>query len=101
MQEDDDNEKRNSEGEIISFMKDIEKESKSMMSDLVEIDDMLSALKSKIALDKASKKEIFQRIDTIRLRIGIMEREDRRELNEEEVAETLLEKLKKWVNQVV
>ncbi|HJX05566.1 MAG TPA: hypothetical protein VJ461_02565 [Candidatus Nanoarchaeia archaeon] len=101
MQEDDDNEKKNAEGEIISFMRDIEKESKSMMSDLVEIDDKLSELKSKIAMEKTSKREIFRMIDTIRLRIGIMEREDRREMNEEEVAETLLEKLRKWINQVV
>jgi hypothetical protein len=94
-------EKPNSRGEIIAFMKDMKKESKAMMNELIDIDDMLSKLKMKLADESSSKREIYRMIDSIRLRIGVMEREDRIELNEEDEAETLLEKLKKWVDQVV
>lgn len=91
----------NSRGEIIAFMKDMKKESKNMMDELIDIDDMLSKLKIKLSQDSDCKKDLYRIIDAIRLRIGVMEREDRIELNEEQEAETLLEKLKKWVDQVV
>ncbi|MBN2458964.1 hypothetical protein JXB28_01655 [Candidatus Woesearchaeota archaeon] len=93
--------KGNPEGEVMAFMRDMKKESKNMMTELIDIDDLLSKLKIKIAEDSTSKKELYRIIDSIRLRIGVMEREDRIELNEEEEAETLLEKLKKWVDQIV
>jgi len=82
-------------------MKDMKKESKAMMNELIDIDDMLSRLKIRLTDESASKRELYRIIDAIRLRIGVMEREDRIELNEEEEAETLLEKLKKWVDQIV
>jgi hypothetical protein len=95
------NEKEAEEGEVMRFMKDIEKESKSMMLDLTDMDDMLLSLQERVEAGKSDQKEILRTIENVRLRIGVMEREDKRELNEEEVAESLLSKLKKWVDQLV
>lgn len=97
----DDNEKEADEGEVMKFMKDIEKESKSMMLDLTEMDDTLLSLQERLEAGRADNKEILRTIEHLRLRIGVMEREDKRELNEEEVAESLLSKLKKWVDQMM
>lgn len=83
------------------FMKDMESESKSMMKDLAEIDDMLLSLKERVDDGRADRREILQTIEAIRLRIGVLEKEDKIEINEEEVAESLLAKVKKWVDQVV
>lgn len=88
-------------GEVMAFMKDIEEESKSMMQDLAQIDDMLVSLAERLEEDRADKREILRTIESVRVRIGVMEKEDRIEMNEEEVAESLLSKLKKWVEQVV
>jgi hypothetical protein len=88
-------------GEVMSFMKDMEEESKSMMQDLTGIDDMLVSLKERLEEDRADKREILRIIESVRLRIGVLEKEDKIEINEEEVAESLLSKLKKWVDQVV
>jgi len=89
------------EGEVMHFMKDMESESKSMMKDLAEIDDMLLSLKERVDDGRADRREILQTIEAIRLRIGVLEKEDKIEINEEEVAESLLAKVKKWVDQVV
>jgi len=93
--------KNDEEGEVMEFMKDMEKESKSMMDDLAEIDNALLSLKERIEDKRADTDEIIKVIDKIRSRIGVVEREDKRELDEEEVAETLLDKLKRWVDQIV
>ena len=89
------------QGEILAFMKDMEKESKSMMQDLMEIDDKLASVQNRLELDRADRKELVKDIEAIRMRIGVLEREDKREINEEEVAKSLLAKLKRWVDQVV
>ena len=94
-------EKGDDEGEVMQFMRDIEKDSKSMMQDLTDIDDMLKSLQERVEESRADSKEILRTIENVRLRIGVMEREDKRELNEEEVEESLLSKLKKWVDQIV
>jgi len=92
---------KNEKGEVIKFMEDIKEESNIMMRDLIDIDDKLLSLQKKLELGEVDKKEILKVIESVRLRIGVLEKEDRRELGEEEIAETLLEKLKKWVGQVV
>ncbi len=97
----DDERKEFDEGEVMQFMKDIENESKSMMRDLTEIDGMLESLQERIETGRADKREIARTIENVRLRIGVLEREDKREINEEEVAESLLDKLRKWVDQLV
>lgn len=92
---------KNREGEIITFMEDIKKDSNEMMKELIHIDDLLCKIKAKVGEEPVNKQEINRLIDSVRLRIGILEREERIELNEEEEAETLLEKLKGWVDRVV
>ncbi len=100
--EDDEEEKKtNDKGEVMHFMRDIEEESRSMMEDLTQIDNMLLSLKERVEEDRADRRELLRVIESIRLRIGVLEKEDRIEINEEEVAESLLAKLKKWVDQVV
>ena len=67
----------------------------------MEIDDILLSLRDKVQKGKISKKKTIEIINSIRLRIGVIEREDKRELNEEEIAQSLLQKLKRWVDEVV
>lgn len=95
------NDNSKDQGEILAFMKDMKKESESMMKDLMEIDDILLSLRDKVQKGKISKKKTIEIINSIRLRIGVIEREDKRELNEEEIAQSLLQKLKRWVDEVV
>jgi predicted nucleic acid-binding Zn-ribbon protein len=89
------------QGEILAFMKDIERESRSMMDDLVQLDNRLASVQGKLERGKGDKKELAKEIEAIRVRIGALEREDKRELSEEEVAKSLLGKLKRWIDQVV
>ena len=89
------------EGEVMEFMKDLESESKNMMKDLKEIDDMLLSLSERVDSGRAERWEIIKTIEQVRLKIGIIEKEDKREMNEEEVAESLLGKVKKWMDMVV
>ena len=93
--------KEDGEGEVIQFMRDIKKESEALMMELIEIDGMLSKLENRLRTEDVAKEETLKTIEQVRLRIGTLEKEDRREMNEEDVAESLLMKLKKWVNQVV
>lgn len=88
-------------GELMSFMQDMKKESQTMMQDLMDIDDMLVSLEDRLRLEDVDKRVILKTIEEVRLRIGVLEKEDKRELSEEAVAESLLKKLKKWVDQVV
>ena len=88
-------------GEIIQFMEDIKRESESMMKDLNEMDSSLIHLKMLMEKDSVDKQRVIDIIESIRRRIGVLENVDQRELREEEVAESLLQKLKKWVDQVV
>lgn len=95
------NDNSNDKGEILSFMRDMKKESESMMKDLMEIDDILLSLRDQVQKGKISKKKTIEIINSIRLRIGVLEREDKRELNEEEITQSLLQKLKRWIDEVV
>jgi len=101
MPEDYADENKFDEGEVMHFMKDIEKESRSMMEDLAQIDNTLLSLKERVEEDRIDRREILRIIESVRLRIGVLEKEDKREINEEEVAESLLDKLRKWVDQLV
>ena len=84
------------EGELMRFLRDIENESKSMMHDLSEIDGMLMSLQERVDSGKSKiKSELLRTIENVRVRIGVLEREDKREMGEEEVAESLLDKLEK------
>lgn len=94
-------EEKDSKGELIAFMDDIKKESQAMMNELKTIDNILISLKSGIEAGAEDKKALIKDIDSIRTRIGVLEQEDRREMNEEEIAESLLKKLKKWVDKVI
>ena len=68
---------------------------------LIDLDDKLLSLQDRLELGEVDKKEILKIIESVRLRIGVLEKEDKRELGEEEIAESLLSTLKKWIDQVV
>ncbi|MBN2052030.1 hypothetical protein JW756_00840 [Candidatus Woesearchaeota archaeon] len=99
--EDKDSEVEEGEGEVMAFMEDLEEDSKSMMQDLMDIDGMLLNLQERVELKNPGKEEILKDIESIRFRIGVLEKKDRIELSEEEEVETLLDKLKKWVDRVM
>ncbi len=92
---------KQNQGELEKFMKAMTDESRNIMRDLMEIDDYLASLQDKLELKDVDKQSLIKEIQDLRLRIGVLEREDKRELSEEEVATTLLEKLKKWVEEAV
>ncbi len=89
------------EGEVMAFIGDMEEDSRSIMKDLIYIDGLLLTLQEKLETEEIDKNELLRRIEEIRLKIGILERKDRIEIGEEEEAETLLNKIKKWVDKVV
>ena len=92
---------KQNQGELEKFMKDMTDESRNIMRGLMEIDDYLASLQDKLELKDVDKESLIKEIQDLRLRIGVLEREDKREVSEEEVATTLLEKLKKWVDEAV
>ena len=90
-----------SAGEIDEILQDIRKESKTMMKDLMEVDNILVSLKDKIENDHFDKEEFLKEIEGIRSMIGSLEKEDVQEENYEEIADNLIKKLKKWINLIV
>jgi hypothetical protein len=89
-------------GELVKFMQDLKSESMDMMDKLTQIDGILVRIKAQLESGKTiSNKKLIDDIEDIRSRIGSLEREDEIELGEEEQADTLLEKLKKWVDQII
>jgi hypothetical protein len=92
----------NENGELSAFLNDMKEESADMMKKLVYIDSILINLQNMLISDDGIKKEyILSKIKEIRGQIGSIEQEDEMELGEEEETDTLLSKLKKWVDQIV
>jgi chromosome segregation ATPase len=87
-------------GEIDRLLKDLRKEGEIMMQDLIGVDEQLVALKSSIESGNIDKEELLEKINDIRQRIGTLEEEDKRELNEEDIATNLIAKLRKWVDAI-
>ena len=87
-------------GEIDKILEDIKSESKLIMEDLMEVDNILSSLKDKVEMDETSKESILKEIEAVRLRIGVLEKEDVQEEEYEEMADSLIKKLRKWVDYV-
>ena len=89
-------------GEVFELMGDIKREATNMLEDLQDIDSSLTELENRIKdVDQINKEELLGIIETIRIKIGTIEKEDKRELEEEEIANNLLSKLKKWVDTIV
>ncbi len=88
-------------GEIEAALSDIRKESRNMMDDLMEVDMVICSLIGRLQSGDIEKDEIIEALESIRIRIGVLEEEDKRELGEEEVAANLITKLKKWVDMVI
>jgi len=86
------------DGEIGQFLDDIKSDSEEMLKDLKEIDQKLSELEDNVAEKKIGSNEILEQIRDIRVKVGIMENVDARELKEEEIANSLLTKIRSWVD---
>ncbi len=86
------------EGEISAIMGDIKRDTQSMMDDIREVNDFLNDLEKLLQTEKVDKEQVMETIKAIKLRIGVLEKEDQRELSEEEIADSLISKLKKWMD---
>ena len=93
---------KNSErGEIDQILEDIKSESKEMMKELMEVDNILISVKDSIDFGDFDKEELINKINDIRMRIGALEKDDVKEEKYEEIADNLILKLKKWVDLIV
>ena len=88
-------------GEIDNILKDMKLEGEAMMRNLREIDNLLITLDEKNKSDNVDKEEISDLIKFIRLKIGILEKEDQTEENFEEMADNLLLRLKRWMDDII
>ena len=88
-------------GEIDNILKDMKLEGEAMMRNLIEIDNLLITLDEKNKSDNVDKEEISDLIKFIRLKIGILEKEDQTEENFEEMADNLLLRLKRWMDDII
>jgi len=93
--------KDGSEGEAIEFLEDLEKESESIIEYLKEIDEKLETITDIIKQEKFDKNDILTEIAAIRLRIGVIENKGRKEISEEEEVESLLSKIRRWMEAIV
>ena len=82
------------EGEGKLLLEQIRQISQDLLRNLIEIDDKLAKLQESIKIsEEVDKESLIKEINDMRLRIGVMEREDTVELKEEEILENMIKKL--------
>jgi len=85
-------------GEGTKLLEQIHEMSKDVMEDLVELDNKLSKLQNTIETkDEIDKDELLQQIKDLRTTIGAIEHEDSEEMEEEEILESMMKKLKNLI----
>jgi hypothetical protein len=90
------------DGELIKYIKDFKRESQDMIKNLLYVDDLLNNIQRRIELGEGiSNEELLETVKDIRQRIGQVRKEEEDELGEELIANNLLNKLKRWVEEIV
>jgi hypothetical protein len=89
-------------GELIKYIEDFKKESEEMIKNLLFVDDLLQNLERRITLgEQLTSDELSEQLKDIRYRIGQIKQEEEEELDEEIIANNLLNKLRRWVDELV
>ncbi len=83
------------EGEETKLLEQIHSMSKDILNDLMDIDTKLNAIAEDIKIsDEIDKKTVLADLAEIRKQIGLMEKEDIEEMQEEQIVENINSKLK-------
>lgn len=87
------------EGEGKLLLEQIRQISQDILSNLMDIEDKLSKLQDSVKYNEEINKEaLLNQITEIRLRIGVMEREDTQEIEEEKILENLITKINSLID---
>ncbi|MBN1792730.1 hypothetical protein JW826_03535 [Candidatus Woesearchaeota archaeon] len=90
------------DGEVIRYIKAFKEESEDMIKNLLYVDSLLQDLERRLSLgENISNEELLKKVKDLRVRVGDIKKEEEAELGEELIANNLLNKLKKWVDQLV
>lgn len=89
-------------GEVSEIIKNLEKETTSMMSYLQDIDDKLIEIHDEIKESETLDREnLMKTIVKIREMIGTLENQDKAESAQEEAADNLIKRFKQLIDKVV
>jgi hypothetical protein len=89
-------------GELIKYVQDFKAESEDMIKNLLYVDELVQSLERRIELgERPDDDELSDKLKDIRLRIGEIKKEEEEELDGELIANNLLNKLRKWVDELV
>ena len=86
------------EGEGKLLLEQIRQISQDLLKSLRDIDKELEGVEDSVNTNNAmDRQDLMNRINSIRITIGSMEKEDMQELEEEEILENMMEKLDKLI----
>ncbi len=89
------------DGEVIKTLKDFKSKGQEIISELESVDEILYSLQNKLDVEEPiDKNELLVLIKDIRSRIGNIRKEEEAELGEDKIAINLLNKLRKWVEEM-
>ncbi len=89
-------------GEATLLMQEIRTISQDIFNVLVEIDNSLAIIGEDVnSKESFDREELAGKIKEIRQKIGMMEKEDEHEINEEEILQGLFSKLDSLISQVI
>src|SRR3989344_2151276 len=89
-------------GEATLLLQEIRTISQDIFNVLVEIDGSLAAIGEDVSTKESfDREELIGKIKEIRQKIGLMEKEDEHEINEEEILQNLFNKLDSLIDQVI
>jgi hypothetical protein len=90
------------DGEIIRYVKAFKEEGEDMIKNLLYVDEILQSLQRRVELgEHITDDELVDKIKELRAFVGEIKKEEEDELGEDIIANNLLNKLKKWVNELV
>ena len=67
---------------IIYVLRDIKSEAELMLKDLMEVDTIVGSLQEKVTNESVDNSAIISELKQIRIRIGVLEKEDEKELEQ-------------------
>ena len=90
------------DGELIRYVKAFREQSYDMIKQMESSDEYMYSMQRRLELgDDVKKEEILAFIKELRARVGNIKKEEEAELGEERIAINLLNKLRKWVQEMV
>jgi len=89
------------QGEITLILKDLKSESEAVMQKLKEMENLLATMNEGVKVGTLGSELLLADIQDLRDKIGVIERVDAKEENEEVAADNLIEKLKRMIDMCI